>query len=189
MSRAEPIVVIGAAGFGRETLDVITAMIAAGADVEIAGVVDDAPSGADVARLAARGTAYLGTVEAYLEALETLDTGETIDPGEAPGPRAGGPASPRPRGLTRVDGFARVEGLQRLQICLNRPEVCGPPGREPGHVGPARGVVDHPGDLDVGAGRDHRRDDIQGLATEARGADHDNRLSPRHERHPPAGSR
>ena len=49
MSRAEPIVVIGAAGFGRETLDVITAMIAAGADVEIAGVVDDAPSGADVA--------------------------------------------------------------------------------------------------------------------------------------------
>lgn len=93
MSRAEPIVVIGAAGFGRETLDVITAMIAAGADVEIAGVVDDAPSGADVARLAARGTAYLGTVEAYLEALEILDTGETIDPGEAPGPRAGGPAS------------------------------------------------------------------------------------------------
>ena len=87
MSRAEPIVVIGAAGFGRETLDVITAMIAAGADVEIAGVVDDAPSGADVARLAARGTAYLGTVEAYLEALETLD------PGGAPGPGAGGPAS------------------------------------------------------------------------------------------------
>ena len=65
VSRAEPIVVIGAAGFGRETLDVITAMIAAGADVEIAGVVDDAPSGADVARLAARGTAYLGTVAAY----------------------------------------------------------------------------------------------------------------------------
>ena len=99
VSRAEPIVVIGAAGFGRETLDVITAMIAAGADVEIAGVVDDAPSGADVARLAARGTAYLGTVAAYLEALETLDSGEvldsgeTLDPGGAPGPRAGGPAS------------------------------------------------------------------------------------------------
>lgn len=60
------VIVIGASGFGRESLDVLDAMIAAGADVEILGVVDDALSDANRARLAARGVAYLGTRDAFL---------------------------------------------------------------------------------------------------------------------------
>ena len=78
MSRAEPIVVIGAAGFGRETLDVITAMIAAGADVEIAGVklgrvgplttalIHDLPAGVyDVRFTAPNGLSVVRAVEVW----------------------------------------------------------------------------------------------------------------------------
>lgn len=59
---AELVVVVGASGFGRETLDVLEAMQGAGADFAILGVADDAPSVANLERLANRGVAYLGTV-------------------------------------------------------------------------------------------------------------------------------
>lgn len=58
---AERIVVVGAGGFGRETLDVIEALIAAGEPLHLIGVVDAGPSDADLQRLAVRGVAYLGT--------------------------------------------------------------------------------------------------------------------------------
>lgn len=65
----EDIVVIGAGGFGRETLDVIEAINAdAGAPRwNVIGVVDDAPSSTDVDRLRARGYRSLGTISENLE--------------------------------------------------------------------------------------------------------------------------
>lgn len=63
-----PLVVIGAGGFGRETLDVIEAINHSSGAVlfEIAGVVDDAPSEVNLERLRSRGIPYLGTIETLL---------------------------------------------------------------------------------------------------------------------------
>ena len=44
----ERVVVVGASGFGRECLDVLEAMAAAGSPVEVAGVVADRRVGVDV---------------------------------------------------------------------------------------------------------------------------------------------
>lgn len=63
---ADRVVVIGASGFGRECLDVLGAMIAAGADLEVLGVIDDSPSAANLGRLAARNMAFLGTRAEWL---------------------------------------------------------------------------------------------------------------------------
>lgn len=62
----EEIVVIGAGGFGRETLDVIEAARAAGEALEVLGVVDTGPRDIDLQRLADRGVAYLGTDDDWL---------------------------------------------------------------------------------------------------------------------------
>lgn len=59
--RTPEVVVLGASGFGREALDVLVAMAAAGAEVQIAGVVDDNPTALNLQRLAERGIRYLGT--------------------------------------------------------------------------------------------------------------------------------
>lgn len=66
MQETERIVVVGASGFGRESLDVIQAMQKHGAAVELLGVVDDAPSEANLQRLADREVPYLGTIEEWL---------------------------------------------------------------------------------------------------------------------------
>lgn len=63
---AERIVVIGAGGFGRETLDVVEALIAAGESLHLAGVVDSGPRQEDLGRLATRGIRYLGTEDDWL---------------------------------------------------------------------------------------------------------------------------
>lgn len=60
------VAVFGASGFGRECLDVLDAMVAAGADLEVLGVVDDAPAPVNLERLADRGVAYLGRREDWL---------------------------------------------------------------------------------------------------------------------------
>jgi sugar O-acyltransferase (sialic acid O-acetyltransferase NeuD family) len=60
------VVVIGASGFGREALDVVEAMGAAGSPIEVLGVVDDGPSAVNLERLVARGVAHLGTVGEWL---------------------------------------------------------------------------------------------------------------------------
>ncbi|MFE6995719.1 NeuD/PglB/VioB family sugar acetyltransferase [Microbacterium sp. NPDC057659] len=65
----EDIVVVGAGGFGRETLDVIEAINAA-ADApvwNIVGVVDDGPAEIQAERLEARGIPLLGGLEALRE--------------------------------------------------------------------------------------------------------------------------
>ncbi|WP_247629306.1 NeuD/PglB/VioB family sugar acetyltransferase [Microbacterium croceum] len=59
-------VVVGGGGFGRETLDVLDALIAAGEPLETLGVLDASPRGDDLAQLAARGVAYLGTDAEWL---------------------------------------------------------------------------------------------------------------------------
>lgn len=62
----ERIVVVGAGGFGRETLDVIEALIAVGEPLHILGVIDEDPRAADLAQLAARQIPYLGTEAEWL---------------------------------------------------------------------------------------------------------------------------
>jgi sugar O-acyltransferase (sialic acid O-acetyltransferase NeuD family) len=63
-----PVVVIGAGGFGRETLDVIEAMNAAAPSprLEIIGVVDDHPAAVNLARLKVRDVRYLGSTDDWI---------------------------------------------------------------------------------------------------------------------------
>lgn len=62
------VLVIGAGGFGRETLDVIAAVNSAAAGVQftVLGVVDSSPRQADLQRLKDRGVSYLGTETDWL---------------------------------------------------------------------------------------------------------------------------
>lgn len=55
-----PLVVIGAGGFGRETLDVVDVINAESPTFELLGVADDAPSTDNLKRLAQRGITHLG---------------------------------------------------------------------------------------------------------------------------------
>ncbi|KGN32987.1 sugar O-acetyltransferase [Knoellia sinensis KCTC 19936] len=57
------IVVVGAGGFGREVVALVLALRATGTDHALAGVVDDAPSEDNRARLARLGIELLGTVD------------------------------------------------------------------------------------------------------------------------------
>ncbi len=66
MTTTDRVVVVGASGFGRECLNVLEAMEAAGRNVEVIGVVDDAPSEANLCRLTERQIEYLGTLDAWL---------------------------------------------------------------------------------------------------------------------------
>lgn len=61
----EPLVVIGAGGFGREVLDVVAAVNAAAPEPVwgLLGVADDQPSDENLSRLAATSTAFLGDVD------------------------------------------------------------------------------------------------------------------------------
>ena len=61
------LVVVGAGGFGREVLDIVEAMNAVGAELELLGSVDD--SDASEALLARRGVAHLGAVDDYIAGL------------------------------------------------------------------------------------------------------------------------
>lgn len=65
---AEPLVIVGAGGFGREVADVIEAVNASVAAPvwDLLGFVDDAPSTLNVERLTARALPFLGTTEALL---------------------------------------------------------------------------------------------------------------------------
>lgn len=66
MRAPDRVVVVGASGFGRECLDVLEAMQSAGAHIAVLGVVDDAPSEANLKRLAERGVAHLGGIDHWL---------------------------------------------------------------------------------------------------------------------------
>ena len=66
MTIVERVVVIGASGFGRECLDVLDAMVAAGSPVEVVGVLDDGPSEINLQRLSDRGVDYLGVMSDWL---------------------------------------------------------------------------------------------------------------------------
>lgn len=65
---AEPLLVIGAGGFGREVLDVVDAINAAGESPvwDVIGVLDDAPSAVNLERLDARMVPFLGGVEEFV---------------------------------------------------------------------------------------------------------------------------
>ena len=64
-----PVVVVGAGGFGRETIDIIEALnYENGTDtLTLLGVLDDAPSAANLERLAARDVPYLGGIASWIE--------------------------------------------------------------------------------------------------------------------------
>lgn len=62
---SEPLIIVGAGGFGRETADVVAAINAA-ADAPVwnlVGIVDDAPSASNLVRLEGRGIKLLGTID------------------------------------------------------------------------------------------------------------------------------
>ena len=63
-----PLVVVGAGGFGRETLDVVSAVNGERPtpDFDLLGVVDSHPSPANLALLEQMGVPWLGTVEEWL---------------------------------------------------------------------------------------------------------------------------
>lgn len=68
------LVVVGAGGFGRETLDVLAALEASRRSAwRLIGVVDDAPSPANVERLAKRSCPLLGGVDDVLDRLDPTD--------------------------------------------------------------------------------------------------------------------
>lgn len=62
------LLIVGAGGFGRETLDVVEAANAAAPapGYRLLGVLDDAPSPVNLERLAARSVRYLGRVDDWL---------------------------------------------------------------------------------------------------------------------------
>ena len=66
-STTGPVVVVGAGGFGREVLDIVEAMNAAGARLDLLGSVDDGTASA--ALLARRGVAHLGPIDEYIAGL------------------------------------------------------------------------------------------------------------------------
>lgn len=70
---SEPLVIVGAGGFGRETLDVVEAVNRAGVHpaFTILGVLDDAPALLALDRLASRGIAFLGDIDTWLGSGET----------------------------------------------------------------------------------------------------------------------
>jgi len=70
----EPLIVVGAGGFGRETLDVVDAVNRAAPKPKwhIVGVADDAPSALNLGRLAHRGVPYLGPVDAIREGVRLV---------------------------------------------------------------------------------------------------------------------
>ena len=72
MSR--PLVVVGASGFGGESLDVVAAHNATRPDAafEVLGVLDDAPSEDNLARLAGRHVPYLGGIDDFLAGHEPI---------------------------------------------------------------------------------------------------------------------
>lgn len=70
-SQGSTLVIVGAGGFGREVLDVVEAMNAAGAGIRFLGYVDD--SDTSVPLLDRRGAPYLGAVE-------LLADGSEVDP-------------------------------------------------------------------------------------------------------------
>lgn len=70
-----PLVMVGAGGFGRESLDVVAAMNASLPEPAFAvlGVVDAAPSELNLRRLADLGVSYLGTEAQWLERGESAE--------------------------------------------------------------------------------------------------------------------
>lgn len=63
------LVLVGAGGFGRETLDVVAAIVRQRpGSLDLLGVLDDRPSEANLARLRRRGAPYLGGITAWLDA-------------------------------------------------------------------------------------------------------------------------
>lgn len=103
-SRRCPIVVIGAGGFGREVLDVVEAMNAVGASLELAGSIDDSAASREL--LGRRGVAYLGSVAEHVEHCRwgrTADTEFAAVPGFVIGIGAGGVRR-------RLDAILTAEG-------------------------------------------------------------------------------
>lgn len=64
------LVVVGAGGFGRETLDIVEASVIAGADIELVGVVASGAAATDLEQLAQRGVPFLGSEKEWLQAAE-----------------------------------------------------------------------------------------------------------------------
>ncbi|MET0715711.1 MAG: acetyltransferase [Mycetocola sp.] len=102
------LIIIGAGGFGRETLDVVEAMnaIDGQAKYRVVGIVDDALGEVAGARLAARGYAHIGGLDEWLVGDPTADFIIAI----------GSPAA-------RASIARRVEGPNRRAATLIHPSA------------------------------------------------------------------
>jgi sugar O-acyltransferase (sialic acid O-acetyltransferase NeuD family) len=103
MSAARPLVVVGAGGFGREALDVVEAVNGAAASpvFDVLGVVDDAPTDVNLARLSRRGVKYLGTLPEFMDG--SADVGFVV-----------GVGAPAARG--RLDSVLIAAGLESVSV-------------------------------------------------------------------------
>jgi sugar O-acyltransferase (sialic acid O-acetyltransferase NeuD family) len=63
---AEQIIIVGAGGFGRETLDVLEAAVAAGSGFALLGLLDSDPRPGDLKLLEERGLPFLGSEANWL---------------------------------------------------------------------------------------------------------------------------
>ncbi|MGX9900048.1 PglD-related sugar-binding protein [Arthrobacter sp. SA17] len=66
------LIIVGAGGFGRETIDVVEAINQISSDAEnysLQGVVDDNPAVDDLSLLSRRGVRYLGTTSEVLDTI------------------------------------------------------------------------------------------------------------------------
>lgn len=68
------LVVVGIGGFGRETADVIEALVDQGDDLDLVGMLDDQPSARNLELLAERDLTYLGSVDTWLATSPLPDT-------------------------------------------------------------------------------------------------------------------
>ena len=70
--KTKKLVVVGASGHGRETLDIVEAInVETPGSYDLLGVLDAAPSDENLELLAARGVQYLGTEDAWLASAPT----------------------------------------------------------------------------------------------------------------------
>lgn len=67
-----PVVVVGAGGFGRETIDIVEALNRENGDdaLKLLGVLDDGPASVNLERLAARNVPYLGGIASWIDSGE-----------------------------------------------------------------------------------------------------------------------
>lgn len=67
MTDAIPLIIVGAAGVGRETADIVNELRSAGHPLHLLGILDDYPTELHLERLESRGIPFLGTTAEWID--------------------------------------------------------------------------------------------------------------------------